>query len=930
MGLTKQYLRFVPTGNLNIITSPKCNVVFVVLEGQEGRFVAAGACEHVIIWDLRLGEKAQVLTGEKSDVTQLATSPNNRHIAVGYADGTIKTYDLRSGENISIFVGHKSEITTLAYDDLGHRLASGSKDTDIIIWDVVAETGVSRLSGHKGIVTKVSFMKENNILISSSKDTFVKFWDLDTDHNFLTLVGHRSEVWGFTLVKNDKYLITGCNDYELRVWKIFYVENNDDDDNTLNIGSLNINKDETNDLNYPLRCEKIGSILRAGHGRIVSLTTDITNKIIACHGTKNKVELFYMISDDEVRKKINKRLNKEKNKALKAGKDDSNISLEASSTLHDEVRRLAVINAPSKVKSIDLVMGRGDELRVCVGLDNNALKLYSLSINEERKLTKKKEERDDITCIRSIEHHGHRTDIRAICFSSDNLAFATASGDSIKLWNRPSLTCLRTVECGYALALTFVPGDRHLIVGMKDGKILIVDIASGDMIESFQAHEQELWSIVLFPNMKGVASGSADKTVKFWDFELIEDQKTNCKVLGLIHTKTLNLEEGVLCVKISPNSRFIAVSLLDSTVKIFYLDTFKFFLSLYGHKLPVLCMDISSDSSLIATGSADRNIKIWGMDFGDCHKSLFAHDDSVMGLCFVPKTHYLFTCSKDGKLKEWDADNYQKIITLQGHSGEAWCCAVSPNGVFVASCGADKVIRLYEKSSEPLVLEDEAEEERERLENELATGETTAVPGQKQQLLPSRKTVNSEKAAELILECLDVIKAYNEELEGVKPPNAAPPLPLLMQHFNCKTTDEYLLETFKRIRASDMEETLLLLPYADACQILEYLPKLLKSEYQTELLVRLALSLIQAHHEPIVANSQMLPILEEVRDLAMEKITKLRDTVGYNLHGMSFLQRALEEKEGVTLFRDATKKRKNRVRNRRNKEQALKRALLTL
>lgn len=59
MGLTKQYLRYVPAGNTNIITSPKCNVVFVTLEGQEGRFVAVGACEHVFIWDLRLGEKVR-------------------------------------------------------------------------------------------------------------------------------------------------------------------------------------------------------------------------------------------------------------------------------------------------------------------------------------------------------------------------------------------------------------------------------------------------------------------------------------------------------------------------------------------------------------------------------------------------------------------------------------------------------------------------------------------------------------------------------------------------------------------------------------------------------------------------------------------------------------------------------------------------------
>jgi WD40 repeat protein len=42
----------------------------------------------------------------------------------------------------------------------------------------------------------------------------------------------------------------------------------------------------------------------------------------------------------------------------------------------------------------------------------------------------------------------------------------------------------------------------------------------------------------------------------------------------------------------------------------------KFFLSLYGHKLPALTMDISSDSTLLVTGSADKNIKVWyAMDY---------------------------------------------------------------------------------------------------------------------------------------------------------------------------------------------------------------------------------------------------------------------------------------------------------------------------
>lgn len=57
MGLTKEYLRYVPQAAFNIIASPNSNIVFVTLDGQEGRFVAVGGCEHVIIWDLRLGEK---------------------------------------------------------------------------------------------------------------------------------------------------------------------------------------------------------------------------------------------------------------------------------------------------------------------------------------------------------------------------------------------------------------------------------------------------------------------------------------------------------------------------------------------------------------------------------------------------------------------------------------------------------------------------------------------------------------------------------------------------------------------------------------------------------------------------------------------------------------------------------------------------------
>ena len=62
MGLTKQYLRYVPGPMFKVIASLKSNAVFVELRAQTGRYVAAGACENVIIWDSRTGEKVNNLT----------------------------------------------------------------------------------------------------------------------------------------------------------------------------------------------------------------------------------------------------------------------------------------------------------------------------------------------------------------------------------------------------------------------------------------------------------------------------------------------------------------------------------------------------------------------------------------------------------------------------------------------------------------------------------------------------------------------------------------------------------------------------------------------------------------------------------------------------------------------------------------------------
>ncbi|XP_034249502.1 WD repeat-containing protein 3 [Thrips palmi] len=938
MGLTKQYLRYTSAGNFNIIASLSCNAVFVVLQGQEGRFVAVGGCEDVIVWDLRLGEKALVIPGEKHEVTFILPSPDKQFLAVGYADGSIRVFELSTTDLVATFSGHRSAINCLAYDENGHRLASGSKDTEIIVWDVVAERGLHRLSGHKGIITQVAFLHDRNILVSSSKDTFVKFWDLDTAHCFKTIVGHRTEVWGLALVKNSKYLVTGSSDSELRMWEIKDGKNSSE--STLmarDEDPSDITSDES-DVASPIICIKAGSILRAGTGRVVGLTADRDGSVLACFGSDNSLEMFEVRSDEEAKLKMKKRLKKQQKKQLSNPEEfkDTSEPMEtipeldenSSPSLKDEIIRLPVIKYGGKVKSTSLAVGRGQELRVASILNNNRLELHSMSLSAKT---------TPPHSLRVIENQGHHSEVRNVAFSSDGLAIISGSSEALKIWNRPSLACLRTIKTDYILSACFVPGDRHVLLGMKDGKLLIVDIAAGDILEEIEAHSKELWSISVLPDKRGCVTGGGDNTVKFWQFELIQSSESKAKVLSVLHTRSLKLEESVLCVRVSPNSRLLAVALLDSTVKVFYLDTLKFFLSLYGHKLPVTCMDISSDSTLIVTGSADRNVKIWGLDFGDCHRSLFAHDNTVTGIQFIPDTHQFFSCGKDGRVKQWDADSFERIVTIQGHHGEAWGLSVSFNGQYVVSCGSDRVLRMFTRTEEPLVLEDEREQEREEEDNEaVEQSEETTVEGQSALHLPSKKTVGSEKAAEMLLECLEVGAAYAAELDqhniAVKntgKEGVVPPPPAIMVAYNASTPSEFLQEVLARIRPSELEECLLRVPFGSVLQLLPQLITLLEKPQQphTEIVCRTALFLVRVHHGPIMSTSSLLPTIRHLHMLAASKIAELRDLVGVNLHGFLFLQHEIEAREGVILFTEAAAQRKQRGKKRRG---PTKRAILTL
>uniref|UniRef100_A0A4W6G235 WD repeat domain 3 n=1 Tax=Lates calcarifer TaxID=8187 RepID=A0A4W6G235_LATCA len=896
MGLTKQYLRYVASAVFGVIGSQKANIAYVTLRGGEkGRYVAVAACEHVFIWDVRKGEKVLILQGQKHEVTFLCPSPDGIHIAVGYEDGAVRIFSLLNGESNVSFNGHKSAVTVIHYDGLGARLVTGSKDTDVIVWDIINECGLYRLRGHKDVITQALFLKDKNLLVTSSKDSFVKWWDLDTQHCFKTMVGHRSEK-----IANLRHIISFCEssvsvclhpaqekaegEPKVKKGKTLLDDDNDEDNEE--------GVDESLEERI-LSCKKAGSILREARDRVVSLTADAKARVIACHGNDSVLELFTVLSEEEVQKKMTKKLKKAKKKA-RCCKPQPMYEFPNSSCT----------SAPSPIRWVDCLSCAGGELKVALLLQNNTVETYSLRTSDKTPTANK---------TARLTLGGHRTDVRTLAFSSDNLAILSASGDTVKVWNRSFLAHVL-----WSLSVAF----SH-----QSGKLQIFELASGSLLETVDAHDGALWSLCLAPDQRGIVTGSADKTVKFWEFELIKDQGTGQKRLTVKHTRTLQLEEDVLCVKFSPDHRLLAVSLLDCTVKIFYTDTLKFFLSLYGHKLPVLCLDISHDNTLIATGSADRNVKIWGLDFGDCHRSMFAHDDSIMFLQFVPKTHLFFTAGKDKKIKQWDADKFEHIQTLEGHHREVWCLTISPSGDHIVSSSHDKSLRLWERTREPIILEEEREMEREaEFEESMAKGDVPVVPGETQgEAAPAgKKTVETVKAAERIMEALELYKEEIRKMEEHKyacehagkelpPPK---PNPILVP-------SRYVLDVIRKVRSSELEVSLLVLPFPYVPELLKLFNSYIQQGLEVELVCRCLFFLLKIHFGQISSNQMLLSVIDELRVNTLSKVREIRDVMGFNSAALQFLQREIESKEDVMFFAEATGRLVEKKRKRRKRERAI-------
>ncbi|KAF9792082.1 WD40 repeat-like protein [Thelephora terrestris] len=340
----------------------------------------------------------------------------------------------------------------------------------------------------------------------------------------------------------------------------------------------------------------------------------------------------------------------------------------------------------------------------------------------------------------------HLDAIRTIAFHPSELCLASGSDDNtIKLWRMDVATLASsasrsTVEVepqltlrGHSAGITkliHIPSRHALISASLDSSIRIWSLpppshttyapydgsrATGELI----GHTDAVWDLALVRDDNTLISCGAEGTVKVWEITAAGGiLKLSWSYNGLNdHGEEIKVEgddedtPGATVVEaVKMDLKKVAVAYQNTTVKIFDIETGKEEMKLQpeivadeGVSTQINALASHPTMPLLVTGHEDKYIRIFDISTCQCTHSMLAHLDGVTCLSIDPAGFALVSGGHDGSVRFWDILGSKACvqdINVHREKAREGVLAVEfhQSLPFVASAGADGIIKLYSSS----------------------------------------------------------------------------------------------------------------------------------------------------------------------------------------------------------------------------------------
>lgn len=234
--------------------------------------------------------------------------------------------------------------------------------------------------------------------------------------------------------------------------------------------------------------------------------------------------------------------------------------------------------------------------------------------------------------------------------------------------------------------VAFNPHSSILASGSADGSVRLWEFSKGDVLNVLNGHTQNVTRVAFSPNGKWLASCSWDKTIKIWDVSN-----------GSLLKNLIRHSSHIQSIVFNPDGQSLASSDKNGNVLLWDLCNGKLLNTLKGHHGAIWCLAISPNGQILASGGEDQKICLWNVPNGNLLKILTRHTDSIYSLAFSPDGKMLASGGgyNDKCICLWQIPEGEILESLSQHNDYISCLEFSPDARLLTSGSIDRTIRLW-------------------------------------------------------------------------------------------------------------------------------------------------------------------------------------------------------------------------------------------
>ncbi|KAJ3789252.1 U3 small nucleolar RNA-associated protein [Lentinula aff. detonsa] len=169
------------------------------------------------------------LKAHDKDINSLDVAPNDRLLVSGSQDRTAKIWSITYNSSqkslsgsitlLGVCKGHKRGVWTVRFGKEERVLATGSGDKTVKLWNIDDFSCVKTFEGHTNSVLRVDFLNAGMQMVSSASDGLVKLWNVREEECVATLDNHEDKVWALAISADEKTIISGAADSVVTFWE---------------------------------------------------------------------------------------------------------------------------------------------------------------------------------------------------------------------------------------------------------------------------------------------------------------------------------------------------------------------------------------------------------------------------------------------------------------------------------------------------------------------------------------------------------------------------------------------------------------------------------------------------------------------------------------------------------------------------------------